>query len=96
MQRILIVEDDLGISNLIKLNLSMVGYETRQIYDGQEALFLIKEEVFDLIILDVMLPGLDGFSLMEKIKSYSIPVIFLTAKDTLSNKVKGLKRRKKA
>lgn len=91
MQRILIVEDDLGISDLIKLNLNMVGYETKQIYDGEEALVLIKEEKFDLIILDVMLPGLDGFSLMEKIRGYFIPVIFLTAKDTLLDKVEGLK-----
>ncbi len=91
MEKILIVEDDLGISDLIKLNLNMVGYETKQSYDGQEALNIIEIEKFDLIILDVMLPKLDGFSIMERINNLDIPVIFLTAKDSLSDKVKGLK-----
>ncbi|AFS79779.1 two component transcriptional regulator, HTH-type [Gottschalkia acidurici 9a] len=91
MEKILIVEDDLGISDLIRLNLNMVGYETTQIYDGEEALRLIGEEQFDLIILDIMIPKLDGFSLMERIKHRSIPVIFLTSRDSLSDKVRGLK-----
>lgn len=91
MERILIVEDDSGISDLIKLNLKVVGYEVKQIYDGEKALKLIEEEEFDLIILDVMLPGLDGFSIMGKINKTDTPVIFLTAKGSLSDKVKGLK-----
>ncbi|WP_026895648.1 response regulator transcription factor [Clostridiisalibacter paucivorans] len=91
MEKILVVEDDLGISDLIKLNLNMVGYETIQVYDGEKALELIEEEKFDLIILDVMLPKLDGFTIMEKINNLDIPVIFLTAKDSLSDRVKGLK-----
>lgn len=91
MEKILIVEDDLGISDLIKLNLKVVGYEVKQVYDGEKALKLIEEEEFDLIILDVMLPGLDGFSIMEKINNVDTPVIFLTAKDSLSDRVKGLK-----
>ncbi|MEJ8553804.1 response regulator transcription factor [Tepidibacter sp. Z1-5] len=91
MEKILIVEDDLGISDLIKLNLNMIGYKTKQSYDGEEALKLIETEKFDLIILDVMLPKLDGFSIMERINNMGIPVIFLTAKDSLSDRVKGLK-----
>ncbi|PAB61096.1 response regulator transcription factor [Anaeromicrobium sediminis] len=91
MSKILIVEDELPISDLINLNLRMINYETKQVYDGNEALEIIEKENFDLIILDVMLPKLDGFSVMEKIKNKGIPVIFLTAKDSILDKVKGLK-----
>lgn len=91
MERILIVEDDVTISDLIKLNLNMLNYKTKQVYDGQEALILVEDEKFDLILLDVMLPKIDGFSLMEKIKYRDIPVIFLTAKESISDKVRGLK-----
>lgn len=91
MERILIVEDDTAISNLVKLNLSMVSYETKQAYDGEEALKLLEEEKFDLVLLDVMLPKIDGFTLMEKIKHRDIAVIFLTAKESIQDKVKGLK-----
>lgn len=76
MERILIVEDDVAISDLIKLNLNMVGYEIDQVYNGEEAIELIGKEKFDLIILDVMLPKLDGFSIMEKINHLGIPIIF--------------------
>lgn len=91
MEKILIVEDDVTISNLIRLNLSMMNYETRQAYDGQEALDILRKEEFDLILLDVMLPKIDGFSLIEKIKNKDIAVIFLTAKESITDKVKGLK-----
>lgn len=91
MEKILIVEDDVTISNLIKLNLSMLNYETRQAYDGQEALDILRKEEFDLILLDVMLPKIDGFSLIEKIKNKDFAVIFLTAKESITDKVKGLK-----
>nr|WP_272508932.1 response regulator transcription factor [Clostridium ganghwense] len=91
MSKILIVEDDVSISDLIKLNLKMVNYEIEQAYNGKRALELIEQENFDLILLDVMLPELDGFGVMERIKHKDIPVIFLTAKDSISNKVKGLK-----
>lgn len=89
--KILIVEDDEPISNLIKLNLSMASYESKQIFDGLEAFNILKKEHFDLILLDIMLPGISGFELMEKIKDLNIPVIFLTAKNGLSDKVIGLK-----
>jgi len=88
---ILIIEDDEAISNLIKINLNMVGYKSQQVFDGLEAFNLLKKEAFDLILMDIMLPGMDGFELMEKIKDLNIPVIFLTAKNGLADKVTGLK-----
>lgn len=88
---ILIVEDDEAISNLIKINLNMVGYESRQVFDGLEAFDLLKKEAFDLALMDIMLPGMDGFELMERIKDLNIPVIFLTAKNGLADKITGLK-----
>lgn len=89
--KILIVEDDEAISNLIKINLNMVGYESKQIFDGLEAFHIIEKENFDLILMDIMLPGMDGFELMNRIKDLNIPVIFLTAKNGLVDKVTGLK-----
>lgn len=91
MINILIVEDDKPISNLIKLNLNMANYKCEQCYDGKEALSVITEKNFDLIILDVMLPEIDGFTLYEKIKPKGIPVIFLTARTSVGDKVAGLK-----
>ncbi|NFN17393.1 response regulator transcription factor [Clostridium botulinum] len=88
---VLIIEDDEAISNLIKINLSMVGYQSKQLFDGLEAFNLLKEEPFDLILMDIMLPGMDGFELMKEIKDLNIPVIFLTAKNGLADKVTGLK-----
>lgn len=90
-QKILIVEDDLAISNLIKLNLNIANYDTMQAYDGDEALTIIQKEPFDLILLDVMLPSVDGFTIMDKIRHLNIPVIFLTAKNSVIDKVHGLK-----
>ncbi|MEW9094639.1 MAG: response regulator transcription factor [Clostridiaceae bacterium] len=91
MEKILIVEDNPTISDLIKLNLKMASYETSQVYDGRQALESIEKEQFDLILLDVMLPEIDGFSLMNKIKQRDIPIILLTAKAAVTDKVKGLK-----
>lgn len=88
---VLVVEDDEAISNLIKINLNMAGYESRQVFDGMEAFNLLKEESFDLILMDIMLPGMDGFELMKRIKDLNIPVIFLTAKNGLADKVTGLR-----
>lgn len=90
-KRILIVEDDTSISNIIKMNLTIVGYETAQAYDGIEALETIRSSKFDLILLDVMIPRLDGFELMEKIRPLEVPVIFLTARESVFDKVSGLK-----
>lgn len=91
MTKILIVEDEKPISNLIKINLSDAGYDCTCVYDGQEATEIIDQNAFDLILLDIMLPKIDGFELMEYIKMYDIPVIFLTAKADIYDKVKGLK-----
>ncbi|KPV57656.1 response regulator [Paenibacillus sp. A3] len=90
-QKILIVEDDIHISKIIKMNLNLVNYETTEAYDGLEALEALKRAPFDLILLDVMIPHMDGFELMEKIRPYRIPVIFLTAKNSVYDKVNGLK-----
>lgn len=91
MKKILIVEDELAISNLIKVHLDITGYETDQAYDGLEALNKVENKGFDLILLDVMIPNIDGFSLLQKIKYLDIPVIFLTAKNSVMDKVNGLK-----
>ncbi|WP_340007806.1 response regulator transcription factor [Paenibacillus sp. FSL K6-0276] len=90
-KKILIVEDDVHISKIIKMNLNVVSYETMEVYDGEAALELVQQEKFDLILLDVMIPKLDGFALMERIRPYGIPVIFLTAKNSVYDKVDGLK-----
>ncbi|MFF2908389.1 response regulator transcription factor [Paenibacillus sp. NPDC057934] len=90
-KKILIVEDDVHISKIIKMNLNLVNYATTEVYDGLAALDVLKQEKFDLVLLDVMIPHLDGFELMERIKPYGIPVIFLTAKNSVYDKVNGLK-----
>lgn len=90
-KQILIVEDDVHISKIIKMNLNLVNYETTEVYDGVEAFEAIKHGKFDLILLDIMIPRMDGFALMERIKAFQIPVIFLTAKNSVFDKVKGLK-----
>lgn len=90
-KKILIVEDDIHISKILKMNLNIANYATTEVYDGLAALEAIKREKFDLILLDVMIPGLDGFALMEKIRPHRIPVIFLTAKNSVYDKVNGLK-----
>ena len=91
MIRILIVEDEKNIANLIHVSLSQVGYHCEQIGNGREAAELLETKSYDLILLDVMLPGLDGFSLMEYIRDYRIPVIFLTARGDTRDKVRGLR-----
>lgn len=90
MIRILIVEDERAISDLIKINLTKAGYECTCVYDGMAAADILERNKFDLIILDVMLPGPDGFELMEYIKPMEIPVIFLTAKASLNDRLRGL------
>lgn len=91
MLQILIVEDEKPISNLIKNALSKDGYACSCAYDGLQAAALIEAGRYDLILLDVMLPGMDGFELMEYIRPMEIPVIFITAKDALADRVKGLR-----
>lgn len=91
MIRILVVEDERPISNFIKLSLKQAGYYSECAYDGQEALAKLEKGQYDLILLDVMLPELDGFELMDYITPLEIPVIFLTAKNSVRDRVKGLR-----
>ena len=91
MPKILIVEDDQTRSKLIAASLSISGYESVPCFDGNEAVHMVRNEEFDLILLDIMLPGLDGFQVMEKIRETGTPVIFLTAMGDVSDRVKGLK-----
>lgn len=78
------------ISNLIKLSLSKQGYNCTCAYDGITAADLIENSNFDLILLDIMLPECDGMTLMEYIRPFEIPVIFITAKSSINDRVKGL------
>lgn len=91
MIKILIVDDEKPICDLIDLNLSAAGYRCTSVQDGLMALELIERERFDLILLDIMLPGADGFDIMEYIRPMQIPVIFITAKSDVKDKVRGLR-----
>ncbi|WP_139652865.1 response regulator transcription factor [Raoultibacter phocaeensis] len=91
MPAILIVEDEPPIANLIRLSLTKEGYVCTCAYDGSEAADLIERRAFDLVLLDVMLPELDGFELMEYLRPSEIPVIFITARNALDDKVRGLR-----
>lgn len=91
MIRILIVDDEKPICDLIDLNLSEAGYHCTSVQDGIHALQLIEREKYDLILLDIMLPGVDGFDIMEYIRPLELPVIFITAKYEVKDRVRGLK-----
>lgn len=91
MIRVLIVEDEKPISELIRLSLSKAGYYCLCAYDGAEAANILEKELFDLVLLDVMLPGVSGFELLESIQPTGTPVIFITAKNSLDDRVKGLR-----
>ena len=91
MAEILIVEDDENIARMIEATLSMVGYRCDGCEDGSEAVRRILEGSYDLILLDVMLPGMDCFEILTKIKNKGTPVIFLTALQDVGDKVKGLR-----
>ena len=91
MARICIVEDDLHIAQMIEATLTMMNYDCVRCEDGKQAVETILNNRFDLILLDIMLPELDGFGVLEKIRSREIPVIFLTAMGRVSDKVRGLR-----
>ena len=91
MKKILIVEDECAICKLIKINLTDAGYDCRCSYDGRDAYELIEHNQFDLILLDIMLPEINGYELLEYIRPLEIPVIFLTAKGDVKDRVKGLR-----
>lgn len=93
MAKILIVEDEKPIRNLIKRNLELMGHTCMEASDGNEAAEIIMENPFDLMVFDVMLPGKDGFELLELVRlrlKLATPVIFLTAKESIDDRLKGL------
>ncbi len=91
---ILLVEDEENLHETLKLNLELEGYEVTSAYDGPQGLKAVQNEYFDLIILDVMLPELDGISVMENIrlKGNEVPVLILSAKNSSADRVLGLKK----
>lgn len=88
MAKILVVDDEMPINRLVCKNLTLVGHNCISAYDGVQGLEMIKHQHPDLVVLDVMLPGISGFEIM-KLQS-SVPVIFVTAKTGLEDKLKGL------
>lgn len=94
MSRILLVEDEDNIRTAVKLNLEMEDYEVVATDHGKKALKAFNEQHFDLVILDVMLPEIDGFQICDQMRliNHDIPIIFLTAKDSSSDRITGLKR----
>ena len=89
---ILVIEDEEAINDLICMNLEVPGYQVTAFFDGNEASKgLSEKDDYDCALLDVMLPGKDGFALLPELKAHGIPVIFLTARGEVQNKVRGLK-----
>lgn len=90
-QKILIIEDEIKIARFVELELKYEGYIVQQCHDGREGLDKATNEIFDLIILDVMLPSLNGMEVLRRLRQVSeVPVIMLTAKDEIMDKVMGL------
>ena len=90
--RILVIEDEPAINDLLCMNLEVTGYENVSYFDGNEASEgIVRDHDFQCALVDIMLPGKDGYALLPELKHYSIPVIFLTARADLASKVKGLK-----
>jgi DNA-binding response OmpR family regulator len=89
MAKILIVEDEQPINNLIKKNLELVGHDCVSVFDGEAVFDKIENHDFDLILLDIMLPKLDGFQVIKELGN--VPVIFLTARSDVGDRIKGLK-----
>lgn len=93
MNKILIVEDEPTISDLIKMELEMQGYRCKVAKDGEAGINLLEKDNFDLVLLDIMLPKVDGYELLEYMKQLAdIPAIFITAKSSTRDKIKGLKK----
>lgn len=90
MNKILIVEDEEAIANLIKMNLKNAGYHCDVSYNGKDGADKMQTEHYDLCLLDIMLPEVNGYELLDYAKSIELPVIFLTAKGETADKVKGL------
>lgn len=91
MNKILIAEDESTIANLIRTALEGPGYRCTWATDGLAACDLLEREPFDLVLLDIMLPGADGYEVLDYCRTLEVPVIFLTAKGTVEDRVKGLR-----
>lgn len=91
MNRILIIEDEKSIADMTKLCLTKNGYICEAVYDGMSAAQRVEEKRYDLILLDIMLPDIDGYDLIDYIKQFDIPVMFVTAKTSVADRVKGLR-----
>ena len=91
MIKILIVDDEKPICDLIDMNLTAAGYYCVTVQDGLSAIDAVERDTFDLVLLDIMLPGADGYDVMEYIKPFKVPVIFISAKHEVKDRVKGLK-----
>lgn len=91
MYRILIVEDEIAIVELIEMNLKQAGFVCEYALDGEVAALKIEENSYDLILLDIMLPKINGYELMEYIEPTGTPVIFISAKESVKDKIKGIK-----
>ncbi len=88
---ILVIEDESAINDMLCMSLEAAGYETDAFLDGDAASrALLKKHHYDCAVVDIMLPGKDGFALLPQLNSYGVPVIFLTAKNDLSSKIRGL------
>ena len=89
MIKILIVEDNAAIADLVEIGLSRLGYVCIKVADGKKAADLIEKTNYDLVLLDIMLPEINGYELMQYINNLNMPVIFITAKASLKDKLKG-------
>jgi two-component system alkaline phosphatase synthesis response regulator PhoP len=91
---ILVVEDEENLHETLKLNLELEGYEVTSAFDGNAALKAVQNEYFDLIIMDIMLPGIDGITVTEhiRVQQNDVPILILSARNTGSDRVLGLKK----
>ena len=91
MTRVLVVEDEEGIADFVRRGLILTGFEVDVVYDGESALDRARDQMPDLVILDLMLPGLDGVEVCRRLRAASdVPIVVLTARDSVSDKVEGL------
>lgn len=92
MEHILVVEDEKKIARIIELQLSHIGYDVTLVHEGHEAMRVFEENTFDIVLLDVMLPGLDGFEICRRMKAINaeLPIIMVSAKDEINDVIDGL------
>ena len=91
MKKVLIVDDEEKIREIVKMNLELAGYECYEAEDGEKAIRMLDQITPDIALLDIMMPKMDGYQISEEFVKREIPIIFLTAKESVTDKVKGLK-----